>query len=58
VVTLGGVNCELQFAGLAPGFAGIYQVNIRIPGGLPAGSQELVVTAGGVRSRALPVVVD
>ena len=58
VVTIGGVTCELQFAGLAPGFAGIYQVNIRIPGGLSRGVQELVATAGGVRGRAAPVTVE
>lgn len=58
VVTIGGTACEVQFAGLAPDFAGIYQVNIRVPAGIGQGVQQLVVTAGGVRSRAVPVIVE
>ena len=43
-VTLGGVPCEVQFAGLAPGFAGVYQVNFRVPAGAAAGGlQDIVV---------------
>jgi uncharacterized protein (TIGR03437 family) len=48
--TLGGVPCEVQFAGLAPGFAGLYQVNFRVPVGAASGSQDVVVIANGVPS--------
>ena len=58
VVTLGGVVCEVQFAGLAPDFAGIYQVNIRVPGGAAPGLRDLVVTTSGVASRPVPVTVQ
>jgi uncharacterized protein (TIGR03437 family) len=56
-VTLGGKACEVPFAGLAPGFVGVYQVNITVPGGVPAGSAQLVVTMDTAASPAalLPV---
>lgn len=56
-VTLGTAVCEVLFAGLAPGLAGVYQVNIRVPADIPAGSADLVIAAGGASSPpvALPV---
>ena len=53
-LTLGGVPCEVQFAGLAPGFAGVYQVNARVPAGIRPGNAELALQAGAAAS---PVVV-
>jgi uncharacterized protein (TIGR03437 family) len=47
----------VQFAGLAPGLAGVYQVNFRVPGGVPGGLQDLVVTAGDAASPAVKVAV-
>jgi uncharacterized protein (TIGR03437 family) len=55
--TLGGVPCEVLFAGLAPDFVGLYQVNIRIPASAPSGNLELVVSAGGADSPAVRVPV-
>ena len=53
-VTLGGLPCEVQFAGMAPGFPGVYQVNFRVPSGARlAGSQDIVVAANGVASPAV-----
>jgi uncharacterized protein (TIGR03437 family) len=37
VVQVGGVDATVQFSGLAPGFAGLYQVNFQIPAGAPVG---------------------
>ena len=42
-VTLGGVPAEVQYAGLAPGFVGVYQLNFRIPAGVGSGLRDLVV---------------
>ncbi|MBM3813506.1 MAG: hypothetical protein FJW20_17930 [Acidimicrobiia bacterium] len=56
-VTMDGVNCEVQFAGLAPGFVGLYQVNIRVPAGLAPGSRELVLRLGGAASKAARVTL-
>jgi uncharacterized protein (TIGR03437 family) len=52
-VTLAGIPCEVQFAGLAPTLVGVYQVNFRVPPNAPSGLQDLVVTASGIAS---PVV--
>lgn len=36
-VTVGGVPAKVFFSGVAPGFAGLYQVNIQVPPGVGAG---------------------
>ncbi len=54
-VTLGGTPCELLYAGLAPGFAGLYQINIRVPA--TTGDLDLVLTAGGAASAPARVPV-
>lgn len=57
-VTIGGKTAPVAFAGLAPGFAGLYQINFQVPGDVPAGLQPLVVTIGGKSSQSgvnLPV---
>jgi len=55
--TLGGVPAEIQFKGLAPGYVGLYQVNLKVPSGLPSGELPLVITANGLPSKEamLPV---
>ena len=57
-VTLAGLPCDVPFAGLAPGFAGVYQVNFQVPANTPSGSQEVVITAGGVTSPVVKVPVQ
>jgi uncharacterized protein (TIGR03437 family) len=42
-VLIGGHAAEVQFAGLAPGFVGVFQVNARVPLGLAAGDDVPVV---------------
>ncbi len=51
-ITIGGVTAQvLIFSGLAPGFAGLYQVNVQVPAGVAAGgSTPLVVSIGGQAS--------
>jgi uncharacterized protein (TIGR03437 family) len=36
-VTIGGIQAQVLFAGQAPGFPGVYQLNIQIPQGAPTG---------------------
>jgi uncharacterized protein (TIGR03437 family) len=50
--TVGGLPANVAFAGLAPGFAGLIQVNVQIPAGLSPGDQPTFVTVGGVPSNA------
>lgn len=47
LVKIGGVTATLQFAGLAPGFIGLMQLNILIPD-VPAGELPLDVTIGTI----------
>ena len=54
--TIGGTNAEVLFSGLAPGFVGLLQVNIRIPN-VAAGDQPLVVTIGGAASKSALITV-
>ena len=56
-VTLGGLPCEVPFAGLAPLFVGLYQINFKVPDGLGAGMHPLVVTVAGVDSPPVQVAV-
>jgi adhesin/invasin len=42
-LTIGGQNAAIAFAGLAPGFTGLYQVNAVVPGGVAAGGTVPVV---------------
>ena len=51
-VTIGGVAAQVQFSGLTPGTAGVYQINLVVPAGVPAGTAPLVVTIGGESSPA------
>jgi len=56
--TIGGVAASVQFAGLAPGYAGLYQVNAIVPSGITAGGQvPLVLTAAGQNSPPVYVAI-
>ena len=48
---------EPMFAGLAPGFAGMYQVNVRVPSTAGAGVRTLWILTGGVASNIVQVTV-
>jgi uncharacterized protein (TIGR03437 family) len=52
-VTIGGKSVTPSYAGGAPGIvAGLTQVNVQIPSGLPAGEVPITVQVGGVPAQA------
>jgi len=58
-VTIGGVEAAVEFAGLAPGFVGLHQVNARVPAGVSAGNAvPLVLTQNGVASNTVTIAVQ
>lgn len=56
-VTIGGAPAPVLFAGLAPGWQGLYQVNARVPAGLPGGPQPLRLAIGGVSANEVLIVL-
>ncbi|MEX2261060.1 MAG: metallophosphoesterase [Bryobacteraceae bacterium] len=55
--TLGRHSIQPLFAGLVPGYAGLYQVNLRVPERTDAGVHDLRIVTGGVSSNALTVLI-
>lgn len=43
---------NIKFAGLSPGSIGLYQFNLEIPPGIPAGLQPIVLTVGGASTQS------
>ena len=57
-VTIGGIPAQMLFAGLAPGFVGLYQVNVVVPAGVtPSSAVPLVITTAGQSSPGAPIAV-
>jgi uncharacterized protein (TIGR03437 family) len=58
VVTIGGVAVPSLFAGLTPGFVGLYQINVQLPNHIPSGDAvPVVVVAGGQTSNVASIPV-
>ena len=58
-VSIGGVNCAVSWAGLAPGFAGLYQINVVVASGVTSGpAVPVVVSMGGVNSNTVTMGVQ
>jgi len=55
-VTVAGRPAEVQFAGLAPGFVGVLQLNVLIPD-VPSGEQIFEVSIGGVSANVTQVSI-
>jgi uncharacterized protein (TIGR03437 family) len=58
-VTIGGKQAQVAFAGLAPGFAGLYQVNAVVPSGTQTGTNvPVTLTIGGQTSPPVTVPIQ
>lgn len=57
-VTLGDLNCEVLFSGLAPGLTGLYQINIKVPSAVTAGKHSLTVYVGSDKSNEVALFVQ
>jgi uncharacterized protein (TIGR03437 family) len=59
VVTIGGSSCPVTYAGPAPGFVGLDQINCQVPSGLAANpAAVLIVTAGARSSNVTTIAVE
>jgi uncharacterized protein (TIGR03437 family) len=57
-VRVGNTNATTEFAGLSPGFVGLYQVNARLPGTLPQGCNvSISLQAAGQVSNTVTVAL-
>lgn len=58
-VTIGGAPAQVTFSGLAPGYVGLYQMNVQVPAGLTATNAAPVVISGaGVTSNTVTMALQ
>jgi uncharacterized protein (TIGR03437 family) len=57
LVSIGEIPAVVSFSGLAPGFVGLYQINVQVPSAAPTGdSVPLALTIGGIKANPLGTV--
>jgi len=58
-VSIGGQSAAVIFAGMAPGFAAVYQVNAQVPDGVtPGDAVPVVITQGAMRGNTVTIAVE
>ncbi|MEO8027020.1 MAG: CHRD domain-containing protein [Bryobacteraceae bacterium] len=57
-VTIGGVNADVIYSIASPGFVGLSQTAVRVPAGLKAGNQPVVLTVGTATSNTVQIAVQ
>ena len=59
LASIGSVSAPVTFSGLAPGFVGLYQVNVQVPDAAPLGNAvPLVLSVSGVASNAVTIAIQ
>lgn len=56
-VTIDGASADVLFSGLAPGFVGLYQLNVRVPTIVPNTTASLKIYSSGRSSNAASIAV-
>jgi uncharacterized protein (TIGR03437 family) len=56
-VTIGNVTAPVSFVGIPSGLVGVLQVNFQVPSTVAAGTQPVVVTVGGIASKAATLTI-
>lgn len=56
-VSIANLPAAVSYAGAAPGFVGLYQVNVQVPAGAPAGAQPLTIVLGGSASNTVTMAI-
>jgi uncharacterized protein (TIGR03437 family) len=57
-VFIGATPVSAAFSGLAPGFVGLYQVDVQIPAGLASGTLPLEIASGSTYSNTVNIAVQ
>jgi uncharacterized protein (TIGR03437 family) len=57
-VTIGGTAATVTFAGLAPGFIGLNQVNVQVPAGVRGAALPVIMTADGNQSNTVTISIQ
>jgi uncharacterized protein (TIGR03437 family) len=57
-VMIGGKSAPVLYSGLAPGYVGLYQVNVAVPSNISAGAQSLTISIGGATSKTSGITVQ
>lgn len=57
--TIGGKPATVYFSGLAPGFVGLWQLNVQVPADAPGGaSVEVIINFGGKMANRVTIAVE
>jgi uncharacterized protein (TIGR03437 family) len=57
-VFVGALPLQPVFSGLAPGFTGLYQVDVQLPASVPSGLQSIVLSADNAHSNSIGITVQ
>jgi uncharacterized protein (TIGR03437 family) len=57
-VFVGGIPLKPAYSGLAPGFVGLYQIDVRLPDSLLPGTQGVILSVGSVHSNEVMIQVQ
>jgi uncharacterized protein (TIGR03437 family) len=57
-IFVGGIPLKPAYSGLAPGFVGLYQIDVKLPDTLPIGTQGVILSVGSSHSNEVKIQVQ